>query len=320
MRSLPRHLIPLVLIVAACGGGTAETSTTAASATTTTTAAATTTTEAAEETTTTVAATGDAAFEFESGVQAGTEFEVTWTGPDNDGDYITIVPAGASDTTFASYFNTEEGSPGTLSASTTAGDHEVRYIDGATSAIVASAPIVVIGREITLELPVQVAAGTEFEVSWEAIEAPGDYITIVPAASNEGSYESYFNISDGPTGTLVAPMTDGEFEIRFVSGLDSATMAASTITVTPLEITLEAPPEVAAGSDFDVTWTGPNGPGDYVTIVAAGASESAYLDYAYTTEGSPVTLTAPDEPGAYEIRYRSDRLAGVFATIEINVE
>ncbi|HUP14596.1 MAG TPA: hypothetical protein VM848_00860, partial [Acidimicrobiia bacterium] len=252
--------------------------------------------------------------------QAGTQFEVTWTGPDNDGDYITIVPAGASDTTFASYFDTEDGSPGTLSASTTAGDHEIRYVDGATSDIVASAPIAVVGRVITLELPVQVAAGTEFDVSWEAIEAPGDYITIVPAASSEGTYESYFNISDGPTGTLVAPMADGEFEIRFVSGLDSATLAASTITVTPLAITLEAPPEVAAGSDFDVTWTGPNGPGDYVTIVPAGAVETAYLDYAYTTEGSPLTLTAPAEPGAYEIRYRSDRLAGVFATIDITAE
>ena len=50
------------------------------------------------------------------------------------------------------------------------------------------------------------------------------------------------------------------------------------------------------------------------------SAESAYLDYAYTTEGSPITLTAPAEPGAYEIRYRTDRLAGVFATIDITVE
>jgi Ca-activated chloride channel family protein len=311
-----RLLIVFFLLAAACGGGTAETTTTAA---TTTTTSSTTTTDA-EETSTTAAATGDATLEFEDGVQAGTEFEVTWTGPDNEDDYITIVPAGADEGTFHDYFYTAEGPTGTLSAPTTVGDHEVRYVDGASSATVASAPIVLVGREITLELPVQVAAGTEFAVSWEAIEAPGDYITIVPAASGEGTYESYFNISDGPTGTLVAPMTDGEFEIRFVSGLDSATMAASTITVTPLEITLEAPPEVAAGSDFDVTWTGPNGPGDYVTVVAAGAIETAYLDYAYTTEGSPLTLTAPAEPGAYEIRYRSDRLSGVFATIEITVE
>jgi len=318
MRSPARLLVVFLLLAAACGGGSAETTTTAAAATTTTTAASTTT--EGEETTTTVAATGDATFEFEGDVQAGTEFEVTWTGPDNEDDYITIVPAGADEGSFHDYFYTAEGPTGTLIAPTTVGDHEVRYVDGATSATVASAPIVVAGREITLELPVQVAAGTEFEVSWEAIEGPGDYITIVPAASGEGAYESYFNISEGPTGTLVAPMTDGEFEIRFVSGLDSVTMAASTITVTPLEITLEAPAEVAAGSDFQVAWTGPDGPSDYLTIVPAGAADSAYLDYAYTTEGSPITLTAPEEPGAYEIRYRTDRLAGVFATIDITVE
>ncbi|HKY48539.1 MAG TPA: hypothetical protein VJQ79_11210, partial [Acidimicrobiia bacterium] len=117
-----------------------------------------------------------------------------------------------------------------------------------------------------------------------------------------------------------APMTDGEFEVRFVSGLDSATMAASTISVTPLEITLEAPPEVAAGSAFEVTWSGPNGPGDYLTIVPAGAADTTYLDYSYTIDGSPITLMAPSEPGPYEIRYRTDRLSGVFATIEITVE
>jgi Ca-activated chloride channel homolog len=318
MRSSARLLIVFLLFIAACGGGTVETTTTAAAAITTTTAA--TTTTEGEETTTTVAATGDATFEFEGDVQAGTEFEVTWTGPDNEDDYITIVPAGADEGAFHDYFYTADGPTGTLIAPTTVGDHEVRYVDGATSATVASAPIVVAGREITLELPVQVAAGTEFEVSWEAIEGPGDYITIVPASSGEGTYESYFNISEGATGTLVAPMTDGEFEIRFVSGLDSVTMAASTITVTPLEITLEAPAEVAAGSDFEVVWTGPDGPSDYLTIVPAGSDEGTYLDYSYTTEGSPITLTAPEEPGDYEIRYRTDRLPGVFATIDITVE
>jgi len=311
MRSLARLSIAVLLVVAACGGGAAET--------TTTTAAAVTTTEV-PETSTTRAAEGDASLDFEGDVQAGTQFEVAWTGPDNQGDYITIVSAGAAEGTYQNYFYTVDGSPGTLSALTTAGDYEVRYVDGATTATVASAPLVVAGREITLELPVEVAAGTEFEVTWSAIDAPGDYVTIVPAASPEGTYESYFDTVDGPTGTLVAPMTEGDFEIRFVSGLDSATMAASTIVVTPLEITIEAPVLVAAGSDFEVTWTGPDGPSDYLTIVTAGAAEAAYLDYAYTTEGSPLTLTAPEEPGSYEIRYRTDRLGGVFASIPITVE
>lgn len=318
MRSPVRLLLVFLLLVAACGGG-ADATTTTAAATTTTTDATTTTTEAAE-TTTTLVATGDATLGFQGDVQAGTEFEVTWDGPDNEGDFITIVPAGARVGSYQNYFYTTDGSPGTLIAPTTAGDHEIRYLDGATNATVASVPIVVAGRVITLELPVDVDAGTEFNVTWEAIEAPGDYITIVPAASREGTYESYFYTAVGPTGTMVAPMTDGDYEIRYVSGLDAATMAASTIVVNPLEITIEAPAAVAAGSDFEVTWTGPDGPSDYLTIVAAGAAEAAYLDYAYTTEGSPLTLTAPEEPGAYEIRYRTDRLGGVFASVEITVE
>ena len=316
MRARARLLI-VCLVLAACGG--AAESTTTSAGVTTTAGATTTTTTAAAETTTTLAATGDVVLEFEGEVQAGTQFEVTWTGPDNEGDYVTVVAAGAPEGSYQNYFYTADGSPGTLTALTKAGDQEVRYVDGATAETVATVPIVVTGRVITLELPPVVAAGTQFEVSWEAIAAPGDYITIVPAASGEGTYESYFYMADGPTGMLVAPMTDGGFEIRYVSGLDAATMAASSIEVTPLEITLDAPAEVAAGSDFEVTWTGPNGPGDYITIVPAGAADSVYLDYAYTSEGSTVTLIAPEEAGAYEIRYNSDRIGGVFASVEITV-
>lgn len=50
-------------------------------------------------------------------------------------------------------------------------------------------------------------------------------------------------------------------------------------------------------------WTGPNGPGDYITIVQEGAPEGAYLSYANTAGGSPVTQTVPDSAGAYETRY-----------------
>ena len=100
-----------------------------------------------------------------------------------------------------------------------------------------------------------------------------------------------------------------------------STEARRPISVTPFEITLDAPAEVNAGADFEVTWTGPNGPGDYITIVLAGSPEGAYLDYAYTTEGSPLTITAPDTAGTYEIWYASDRVANIstFESIAIVV-
>jgi Ca-activated chloride channel family protein len=97
-------------------------------------------------------------------------------------------------------------------------------------------------------------------------------------------------------------------------------MATRPITVTPYAVTLAAPNSVTHGTKFQVTWTGPNGPSDYITIVAAGSPPGSYNDYAYTTEGTTVTLTAPDTPGAYEIWYASDRVKNiVFGTINITV-
>jgi Ca-activated chloride channel family protein len=84
-------------------------------------------------------------------------------------------------------------------------------------------------------------------------------------------------------------------------------------------VTLEAPVAVDRNATFEVAWTGPNGPSDYITIAPAGSPDGTYLSYQYTSSGSPVTLTAPAEPGAYEIRYASDRVRGTFARMAITV-
>ena len=92
------------------------------------------------------------------------------------------------------------------------------------------------------------------------------------------------------------------------------------VSVRPLQIRLEAPAEVAAGSKFEIRWEGPDGQRDYLTIAPAGAEPGTYRDYRYTREGSPLTLTAPSEPGAYEVRYQSDRVSGkTFASRPIQV-
>ncbi|MES1263291.1 MAG: vWA domain-containing protein, partial [Peristeroidobacter soli] len=60
---------------------------------------------------------------------------------------------------------------------------------------------------------------------------------------------------------------------------------------------------VAAGAKYQVGWTGPNNARDFVTLVKAGASERSFDRYEYTTKGATLTLTAPDVPGTYELRY-----------------
>ncbi|RPI21165.1 MAG: hypothetical protein EHM57_06960 [Actinobacteria bacterium] len=308
-------LIPVVLaaVLTACGGDDADTTTTAAGATTTTTTQG--------ETTTTTRAAGGIALEFAAEVEAGSGFEVTWTGPDNQDDYVTIVEANAAEGDYLSYFYTRDGATGTLLAPVDDGDYEVRYVDGASETTQASSPLVVTPYEVTLEAPAEVEATGEFEVTWTKSggDGPDDYITVVPVGAAEGTYEDYFYTRDGASGTLQAPVEAGDFEVRYVNGAEERTLAAMEITVTAIEITLEAPAEVEAGAEFEVVWTGPNGAQDYITIVPAGSAEGTYLDYEYTTAGSPITLQAPAEPGDYEIWYASDRVPGTFASVPIVV-
>jgi Ca-activated chloride channel family protein len=62
-----------------------------------------------------------------------------------------------------------------------------------------------------------------------------------------------------------------------------------------------------------VRWTGPNNEADYVTVVAKGATDGAFLDHKYTKEGNPLTLTLPTEAGDFELRYNNDNSKKVLA-------
>jgi len=247
--------------------------------------------------------TGEASLEAPDEVEGGADFEVSWTGPDGQGDYITVVAEGTTEWTNEPYFYTANGPTGTLVASTTDGDYEIWYVTGGDEEILARRPITVTPFEGALIAPAEVEANTVFEVSWNGPDGPGDYVTIVAEGADRWTNESYFYTANGPTGELTAPIEDGAHEIWYVAGSDDTVFATRPITVTPYHITLEAPTAVDAGAEFDVEWTGPDGPGDYITIVPAGSPEGTYFSYAYTAAGSPATITAGTETGDYEVRY-----------------
>lgn len=265
------------------------------------------------------AGSGEASLDAPDDVEAGADFEVSWTGPDEQGDYITIVALGATQWTDEPYFYTSSGSTGTLVASTEDGDYEIWYVRGDDEEILARRPITITPFTGALTAPSEAMAGSRFDVGWNGPDGPGDYVTVVEVGATAWVDESFFYTSVGPTGTLTAAIDPGAYEIWYVAGTDRTVFARRPITVTEMIITLQAPVAVDAGADFEVEWTGPDGPQDYITIVPAGSPDGTYLDYAYTAEGSPITLTAPNEPGNYEIWYASDREDGTFAHFDIVV-
>jgi Ca-activated chloride channel homolog len=251
---------------------------------------------------------------------AGSAFEVVWQGPDNQGDYLTIVPEGAEDHSWTSYAYTASGSPASLTAPIEAGRYEVRYVTGQAGTVLARQSVVLSALTASVRPPPEVAAGAAFEVAWQGPDNARDYLTIVPAGEREGAYLSYAYTTSGSPARLTAPSEPGAYEVRYVAGQGDQTLASAPVTVTAVTARVQPPGEtVAAGRVFFVDWQGPDNQGDYVTIVPDGAAEGTYVSYAYTRDGSPASLTAPMEPGRYEVRYVTGQGDRTLASAPITV-
>jgi Ca-activated chloride channel family protein len=68
-------------------------------------------------------------------IKAGAEFEVAWTGPNNERDYVTI---GNAERKYFDYKYTRNGSPTKLTAPDKVEEYEVRYILGEGDTIIAT--------------------------------------------------------------------------------------------------------------------------------------------------------------------------------------
>ncbi len=246
-----------------------------------------------------VAATLDAPPE----VPAGSQIEVRWTGPDNRGDYITVVEQGAPEGTYTKYADTERGSPANLLVPDALGDYEVRYVVGQSKRTLASRPVRLMPVVATLEAPAEVPAGSQVEVRWTGPANRGDYITVVEQGAPEGTYTKYVETSRGSPATIQVPDALGDHEVRYVVGQSKRTLTSRPVRLMPVVATLEAPAEVPAGGTIKVHWSGPDNKGDYITVVEKGAPEGVYTKYVETGRGSPATVQVPDALGDYEVRY-----------------
>ncbi|MFC4452665.1 VWA domain-containing protein [Deinococcus sonorensis] len=238
---------------------------------------------------------------------AGSALKVGWTGPNNPEDFVTVVPVGADPGAYLGYFYTRDGNPGTVQLPVQPGDYELRYVS-ANNRVVVSRPLQVGAATYSVQAPATAVAGNRIQVSWRGPNNPGEYVTVVPRGAPVGTYTTYFYTRDGNPGTLQLPFTPGEYEVRYSTEAASPnpTLASVPITLTAGRYSLDAPREAKAGSTIQVRWTGPNTPGEYVTIVKKGAAVGTYTTYFYTRDGNPGQLQLPAEPGEYELRYSTE--------------
>jgi hypothetical protein len=148
-----------------------------------------------------------------------------------------------------------------------------------------------------------VVVGAPVEVTWTGPSAGREFISIDEAGDPESSYGNYVYADRAQPATLVAPDLPGQYVIRYHSGSAGyAVLASRPLEVVDVEATFEPLGPIAAGAEVTIDWQGPGHERDFISIDAAGADDRSYGTYEYARE-SPVRIRAPDQPGAYEVRY-----------------
>ena len=236
----------------------------------------------------------------------GQDIKISWTGNVSRHDYITIVAAGTDEGKFGNNIQVRDKTEGELQAFAEPGLYEIRYVLREGGRTLARASIELTEPEVTLDVPVTALTGQKFTVSWTGAVHRNDYITIVPAGSEEGTYAALFRVREKAKDALQAPAETGLYEVRYILAQGARTMARATIEITAPEVTLKAPQTALAGSRIAVTWTGAVDGNDFVTVVPMGADEGDYGKYFRVRTKAADDLEAPSEPGLYELRYVLD--------------
>lgn len=253
-------------------------------------------------------------------VPVSATFDVGWEGPDGKGDYITVVEPDADDRKYGKYFYTTKGSPAELIAPDKPGIYELRYNDGDTGQVLARRPINVDAVALEIVAPSTAPVSKPIKIEWRGPDGKSDYFTVVTPETDDGRYGAYTYTQEGSPLSLVMPDTPGTYEIRYVSAQSKSTLARKLIEVEAVEISLEAVDTTPISAEIEVSWRGPDGARDYLSIAKPEQADNRYINYSYTSKGSPLKLQMPDSPGAYEIRYVSSQSGEAMARRPIMVE
>lgn len=258
---------------------------------------------------------------------AGSRIPVKWTGaPNNQGDFITVVRPDADKGAYTNYFGPRDTDPdtATLILPPEPGLYEIRYVTAQTNEILARRPVIAAGTSATLDAAATAPAGARIKVSWTGPNNEGDFITVVPPDAPKGQYTNYFNPkgTNPDDGSLLLPTRAGTYEIRYVVGGSNETLAKRSITVAPVQATVEAPATAPAGARIRVKWTGPNNEGDFITVVKPDEDRGAYTNYFGPKDTDPEDgmVTLPARPGEYEVRYVTGGEHRVLARARIRAE
>ena len=254
-----------------------------------------------------------------------TAFQVGFTGPADEGDFIAIYPSAPADAGEISYAwikdASAEGSVA-MQAPAAPGTYELRYVSPLRDLrILARKAIEISASAVSVSGPAQAIVSSAIQVQAKGPISTGHWIGFAPAGGAPGAYLDYVRPEAGASSyTLRTPVQPGDYELRYVLNESESVAAKQAIKVVAAEVTIEAPAEVKAGAMLQFKATGPVAQGNWIGFAPVGSSIGTYIGYDdIHVDNSSYELQAPEEPGDYELRFMAYSNDTVLASKPIKV-
>ncbi len=261
---------------------------------------------------------GTASIEAPERTENKTALHLTWEGPSLPGDHITIGRSDGDPNDTANCVPAIHVGPLTLDSPAAPGNYLIRYVT-AFGKTLARTSLEVFEILATIDAPQETSPGALLEVSWWGPDGPQDFLSIASTESANEAYLAWAPTHEGNPAKLRAPGTPGDFELRYVRSRDGEILARKPLTVAAEAVKISVPKRVEVGTRFEVEWTGTPGAGDFLAIAVEGSNARKFIDWSYTTAGSPLTLAAGFKKGRFEVRYISGSDLAVLARTSIEV-
>ena len=244
-------------------------------------------------------------------VVVGSTFPVNWQAEGlNPRDYVTIVPAGAKEGAYTDYHRIADKTEGSLRAPAEPGLYEVRFQMEGSGRVLAITPVEVLEGDVTVSGPDKIRSGTEMVLQWGGAIHPRDYITIVPAGTEDGKYADYIRVGDASAGKMTAPPETGLYEIRYHLERENRVMARYPVEVLAADAPmddgagLEVPKAGKPGATITATWSSGLETGDRrVAFARADQADFSWISAESISGRDSLEITLPEAPGRYEVRF-----------------
>ena len=274
-------------------------------------------------------------------VAMASRITVGWTGPGARFDEVQVFDpsarGGDGQVIDSQRVTTDQGAAqrqATVVAPAVPGDYHLRYYNGDNRKVLVTRPLRVVAAEVSLEAPASVPMASRVTIGWTGPGARFDEVQLFDPAAKNGDgrlVDSQRVTTDKGAAqrqaTVVAPAVPGDYELRYYNGDNRKVLATRPLTVTAIEVSLQAPDRAPADSPITVRWTGPGAAFDNIEIhdPAARTGEGQLVvnrrvvnDPGYAQR--QVTLRTPKVAGTYQLRYYNGDNRAVLATRPLIVE